>query len=117
MRGPARGLQMHGATLSNVLSLNEPHLQRIIRRHVHADATVLDIGANTGFFTLMMARQTGSGGRVFAFEAIPSTAAILQRNLDHNGMTHVTAFPFAVSDREAELEFRIPRGGAPMASY
>lgn len=117
LRGPARGLQMHGATLSNVLSLNEPHLQRIIRRHVHANATVLDIGANTGFFTLMMARQAGPGGKVLAFEAIPSTFAILQQNLDHNGVTNAKACPFAVSDREAELEFRIPRGGAPMASY
>lgn len=114
--GACKGLQMYGANLSNVLSLYEPHLQRIIQCYVPPGSTVLDIGANTGFFTMMMSRQAGPNGKVFAFEAIPSTFVILQQNLRSNALNNAEAFQIAVSDKEAELQFRIPRGGAAMAS-
>ena len=39
-----------------------------IRRLVRPGSVVLDIGANIGALTLELARQVGSGGKVFAFE-------------------------------------------------
>lgn len=40
----------------------------VVGRYVRSGATVIDIGANIGFHTLLMARQVGTGGKVIAIE-------------------------------------------------
>src|SRR5207237_4759880 len=53
------------------LSLDEPYsfLQtRVVNEQVHAGDTVIDVGANIGFYTLIFARLVGENGRVIAFE-------------------------------------------------
>ena len=59
-------------------------------------ATVIDVGANIGLWSLVAARRAGC---VHAFEPAPSTFARLRRNLDLNGMPNVVANRLAV-DRE-----------------
>jgi FkbM family methyltransferase len=115
--GPNRGMRMLGIGVSQAVSRSEPHLQRIIRKHVLPGMVVLDIGANVGFFTLMFSRAVGISGTVFAFEPIPLTFAALTQNLALNGIDNVEAINVAASDHDGELEFRIPIGGASMASY
>ena len=114
--GPNQGLRMLGIGVSQATSRSEPHLQRIIRKHVQPGMVVLDIGANVGFFTLMFSRAIGSKGTVFAFEPIPLTFATLQQNLMLNGIDNVEAINVAASDHDGELEFRIPIAGESMAS-
>jgi FkbM family methyltransferase len=115
--GPNKGLRMVGLSVSNVLSTTEPHLQGIIRNHALPGTWVLDIGANVGFFTLMLSRAVGAQGKVIAVEAIPATFAVLKLNLELNAIGNVDAMNMAASDRYAELEFRVPRYGPSMASY
>ncbi len=90
---------------------NEPHLQRLLKRHLRHGDTVMDIGANWGFFTLLMARQVGDEGRVLAFEAVPKTAVMLERHLEANRVTNVEVFRKAVSNREGTVTLRVPSGG------
>jgi FkbM family methyltransferase len=61
--------------------------------------TVLDVGANIGYFTLHFARLVGPHGRVFAFEPDPANFALLKRNVAVNGYRNVELVPAAVSDR------------------
>jgi len=72
--------------------------------------TVLDIGANAGFFTLLAAARVGPAGRVVAFEPIPAVRRELAANVARNGFANVAVREEAVSDRRARLRiFEGPR--------
>lgn len=58
---------------------------------------VVDIGANTGVFTVYAASLTHN--MVYAFEPFPSTCEILRRNVDANRLSNVEICPAAFSDK------------------
>jgi FkbM family methyltransferase len=64
-----------------------------------------DIGANIGFFTLLMARRVGRTGKVFAFEPASRTRARLRRNLELNALNNVEVRDEAVADANGEAMF------------
>ena len=51
--------------------------------------TVIDVGANLGFYTCLFARKVGPTGRVIAFEPTPSTFALLEQNVRINGVQDI----------------------------
>ena len=53
------------------------------------NALVLDVGANSGAYTLPLARAAGPGSRVIAFEPIPAMVGRLGYNLRLNGLGEV----------------------------
>lgn len=57
--------------LNMLLGRYERTIQGVIRHHVAPGQCAYDIGANVGFFTLLLASLVGNGGTVHAFE--PST--------------------------------------------
>jgi FkbM family methyltransferase len=58
--------------------------------------TVLDVGANIGFYTLLAAKR---GARVFSVEADPANAAMLRHHVQINGFNErVTVFEMAATD-------------------
>ena len=64
----------------------EPRVSAAIRRYVETGMNCIDVGANIGYMTLLMARCSGPDGRVFAFEALPRNAAALRENVELNGL-------------------------------
>jgi FkbM family methyltransferase len=56
-----------------------------IARHVRAGMTAIDVGANFGYHTILLAALVGEKGRVLAIEPAPETAAMLRRSLALNG--------------------------------
>ncbi|MEP7131628.1 MAG: FkbM family methyltransferase [Acidobacteriota bacterium] len=64
--------------------------------------TVVDIGAGSGDFAICVARRSASS-RVFAFEPLPESFALLEENLRLNGLSNVTAFPEAIAGKPGEL--------------
>ena len=77
-----------------------------------------DIGANTGWYSLHMGhvfRKTG--GRVYAFEPIPSTFEQLRRNISLNGFENVVfTHNMALGDTETTAEFFIPEFSGSVAA-
>ena len=71
------------------------------RFHVRPEDTVLDIGANVGFFTAKAARSATSG-RVYAFEPCSPHFRMLQDNVARNDLGNVSAFREAVWGRNGE---------------
>jgi FkbM family methyltransferase len=67
--------------------------------------TCIDVGANVGFFTLLMATSVGPTGAVWAFEPSPTTRARLLRNIQLNQVAHVTLREEAVSNVDGERLF------------
>jgi FkbM family methyltransferase len=62
----------------------EPAVQAALQRVIQPGATVYDIGANVGFFSVIAARLTGEGGRVVAFDPLPSNVAAIRHNAQLN---------------------------------
>lgn len=73
--------------------------------------TVLDIGANIGYFTILFARKVGSSGAILAFEPGPLSFALLQTNIRINGLDHVRAFNVAAGNRNGTTDLYICRTG------
>ncbi len=66
--------------------------------------TVLDIGANIGWFSLVAARAIGPHGVVHAFEPRPVTAKMLARTMaDNNLRSLVHVWEYALSDAPGDL--------------
>ena len=63
----------------------EPGLTAFIRQHVRPGEVCADVGANVGYFSLLLAQQVGPQGCVVAVEAAPGNVRKLQRNLAANG--------------------------------
>ncbi|BCA57116.1 hypothetical protein W02_42560 [Nitrospira sp. KM1] len=59
-----------------------------LRKMIRSDAVCVDVGANVGYYTMLMA-QTASGGSVHAFEPIALNAALLRATIELNGMSNV----------------------------
>jgi FkbM family methyltransferase len=88
----------------SVARLMEPTLTRFVQEAVKPGDTVLDVGANIGYFTLLFARAVGPGGRVVAIEPDPENVALLTRNVARNGYAdRVTVLPRAAWDASGPL--------------
>jgi FkbM family methyltransferase len=55
------------------------------RSRIAAGDHVLDIGANIGYFTVLMASWVGESGTVAAFEPVPANLQLLRRSVAENG--------------------------------
>jgi FkbM family methyltransferase len=71
----------------------------------------LDVGANTGVFSLLAARA--GLPRVHAFEPAPAIFDLLVRNVRLNGLRNVECHAMAVSDRPGSTVLYIPPGEVP----
>jgi FkbM family methyltransferase len=89
----------------------EPRVREKLRQHSLSGATVLDIGANIGYYTVQMATLVGPGGRVMSFEPQPSMRQELAANLTLNRLSNVTIIPYALSDRAETVRFCVPAAG------
>jgi FkbM family methyltransferase len=76
-------------------------LERVLRPGM----TVLDIGANIGYYALMEIAMIMPGGKLIAVEPSPSNVALLKRNLALNGYDGIEVHQAAVSDQVARRPF------------
>ena len=56
-----------------------------VLRSVSQGMTVVDVGANYGYYTMILAELVGPGGRVFAAEPNPRMMSLLDRSVAVNG--------------------------------
>ena len=80
----------------------EPASISILKRCIAPGDTVVDIGANIGFYTLESSTLVGPAGRVIAVEAFPEHAQAVRDNVALNGIRNVTLLEVAVGDRESK---------------
>jgi FkbM family methyltransferase len=91
----------------------EPELRKIIRILLPPGGVAVDVGANIGWHTLLMARQVGTDGRVLAIEANPSVRSQLERNVDLNRLAHVEIVPHAAAECAKTVRFFGPGADDP----
>lgn len=80
--------------------------QAVMRRFIQAGDVVLDVGANRGLHTMLLAQLVGPQGRVFAFEPNPELLPTLELTI--KGLSNTTLFPYALSDSNTECTFFVP---------
>lgn len=73
----------------------------VILRLLRSARTFLDIGANTGFYTLL-AKSSNPSIAVIAVEPSPASFRVLERNIALNGF-EVKALHAALTDRDGEV--------------
>ncbi|MFQ3647024.1 MAG: FkbM family methyltransferase [Anaerolineae bacterium] len=84
-------------------------LAQVLRTIVPAGGYVIDIGANLGYYSLLMSKLVGKSGRVAAFEANPYLLARLEADRQRNNFDQLTYYGKAVAERAAEMTFAIAR--------
>lgn len=77
----------------------EPHVTRRILECCQPGATVLDVGANIGWYTVNCAAAVGPTGRVVAVEPGAANVSLLLRSVSANRFDNVVTLPVALSDR------------------
>lgn len=89
----------------------EMWVTQALARHTKSNTTALDIGANVGYYTLLLADAVGEGGKVYAFEPNKRLAKLVRKSANINGFrSRVIVSEIAVSDRDAaSVGFAIPK--------
>ncbi len=88
----------------------EPHCLPYLRKCANEGGTVVDVGANIGFYTLESSLLVGASGRVISIEAAPPHLKALQENIQRNGLRNVAIIKNAVGDRVGEATLALPQG-------
>jgi FkbM family methyltransferase len=88
----------------------EPHESQLVRKIVRRDDFVFDVGANYGWFSLLMATCVGRGGTVWAFEPAPPAHAVLRENVRRNPQLEIKVLPIALGSRDEEVSVHVFRG-------
>jgi FkbM family methyltransferase len=74
--------------------------------------TFVDIGANTGLYSLLGAVENPSC-RVYCFEPVPRIFQALERNIRLNGLKNCRAYCQAVGDQDGDIAMFVPPGEIP----
>ena len=71
---------------------------------IRPKATIFDIGANIGWYTINFAKIL-KGGHVYSFEPIPTSFSYLRKNLALNNITNARIFNYGLYNEEKILTF------------
>jgi FkbM family methyltransferase len=84
----------------------EPHLVGFLQRVARAGMHVVDVGANIGFYSMLLAHAVGPDGHVSAFEPRSENCRLFLLGLARNGFRNVTLHPLALSNRIGHMTLR-----------
>lgn len=73
--------------------------------------TVLDIGANIGYYALLESKLVGTRGNVYAIEPVSSNYRMLVENIKLNHLTNVHPFNVAAGSKAGEGEIYVASKG------
>lgn len=65
--------------------------------------TFIDIGANSGYFTIIASNLVGPSGKVIAFEPSPENIRLLSNNVKANVLTNVEVVDYAICESSKGL--------------
>jgi FkbM family methyltransferase len=83
----------------------ESRVSRAVIQHLHEGDVFYDIGANEGWFSVMVARKIGCSGRIYAFEPDRNNLPVLRKNLESNDIQKAEIIPLGIADISEKLTF------------
>lgn len=88
----------------------EPAESAAVRSLLRPGDLAVDVGANIGWFTLIMGRAVGPGGEVWAVEPMPGAREVLRQNLALNDGVPVRVFDVALGAEAGTLDLHLFEG-------
>ncbi len=88
--GISRDLLIHG--------IREDWAIDVMRETLRPGQTVVDVGANIGYYVLFEASLVGPRGKVYGIEPVPDNFSLLERNVALNAYDTIELHRFAVSE-------------------
>ena len=95
----------------------EPHVLKFCREHIRPGHTVVDAGANIGFFTMTVAQLVGPRGQVIAFEPNSENCRLILISAKKNGLTNLKLYPVALGAENGTMAFSPAMGSNGMVIY
>jgi len=84
-------------------------MTHVLRRMIEPGMICVDIGANIGYFTVIMSKAVEEYGRVYAFEPDEANFSLLQKNLELNKCKNVIPEKLAVSNTRGRTELYVDK--------
>lgn len=82
---------------------HEANVTRVLFRYLKQDICFLDIGANIGYYSLLVASQCPEA-KIFSFEPDKKNFHLFKTSIFYNSYDkQIEAFPFAVSDKDETI--------------
>lgn len=114
MGRPLRGYwwlpSSRGKVLRVLRGTYEPEQTAHFVRWIGPGATVIDVGAHVGYYTLLASMLAGDTGSVWAFEPEPTNAAFLRQHMYLNHCRNVHVEEVAVSNSSGRARFVCGKG-------
>ena len=76
--------------------------QKLIE-NLRQGSVCVDVGANLGYFSILMSRLVGEEGQIFAFEPMPDTYEILCKNINLNHICNTKTVRAALSHESGSV--------------
>ena len=76
----------------------EPFSTNIVKTLIHPGMTIIDVGANFGYYSCLFSKLVGSTGHVFCFEPTNYFRQRLVNNIYLNNYQNITVSEYALSD-------------------
>jgi len=83
----------------------EPRKTELFKKIVKPGMTIIDIGSNKGYYSLLSAKLSEDRGTVLAFEPDPDNRYWLKKSIEANGYKSIEIFPVALSDSNGDAVF------------
>ena len=96
-----------------ILNRYEPTTTWLIKNIIKSGYNVIDIGANIGYFTLLLAKLVGTRGIVYSIEPEPRNFLLLRRNIQLNDYRNVILEKKAISNKKGEISFLLSTESCP----
>jgi len=89
----------------------EPTIVNVVSELCKPGMIVIDIGAHYGYFSMIMAKLVGPGGRCIAFEPSPGNCEHINYAIKANNIKNLEVFDAAVGDFDGITDFVLEESG------
>lgn len=79
-------------------------IKKVVSKNLKKDFTFFDIGANIGWYSLVMSRNFPESS-IYCFEPIPITYSYLMQNIQLNDIKNINANNFGFANKEEKISF------------
>jgi len=91
--------------MDRALGIYEYWKRKIFLNTVKEGMTIVDIGVNKGYFSLLFAKLMNDRGKVLSFEPDPDNCFWVRKSIQANGYRCIELFQYALSDKEGSVTF------------
>lgn len=98
-------LKESGMMIDRALGVYEYWKVRLLTDLIKPGMTAVDIGANKGDFSLLMAKLMNDRGKVLSFEPVPDNCYWLKKSIEANNYKSIKLFQVALSNKNGTANF------------